>query len=102
MYPMAPDFRFPARRDHPRMASHVRAGVTKQGDEKTSQRGHLLTEIALSKRHRSSDRPGHCPLAESRLRQLLHIRVRTLNMPTDEESSFLMSDSAKAIKRIAR
>jgi hypothetical protein len=46
MYWMAPDFRFLARHDRLRIASYAMAGVTQQGSEKTSQRVHLLTEIA--------------------------------------------------------
>ncbi len=46
MYLIAPDFRFPARRDRLRIASYAMAGVTQQGKEKTSKRVHLLTEIA--------------------------------------------------------
>ncbi len=48
MYLIAPDFRFPARRDRLRIASYAIAGVTQQGKEKTSKRVHLLTEIALA------------------------------------------------------
>ncbi len=84
MHPKTPDFRFPSRRGRLRIASYVMADATPQGKEKTSQRGHLLTEIATPpgarrrtqhRRYRHTPYPG-CTRSSEPLRGHLALRRR--------------------------